>query len=605
MDKTKIRNFSIIAHIDHGKSTLADRLIQHCKIVSDREFQDQILDSMDIERERGITIKSNAVMLPYKAKDGETYHLNLIDTPGHVDFSYEVSRALNSCEGVLLLIDSTQGIEAQTLANLYLAMEHNLEVIVVINKIDLPSADVDMVKKQIEHDLGFDPDEAILASGKAGLGIEDIFEAIVTRIPPPKGDEKSPLQGLIFDSHYDEFRGVVVHTRIFEGSVKPGDNILFMNTNKVYTVEEVGYFKLKLEKAKSLQAGEVGYLLGNIKNISDIDVGDTITLKENPAAAPLDGFKKAKPVVFSSIYPIATEDYENLSEALEKLKLNDAALTYSKDVSQALGFGFRCGFLGLLHIEVVQERLEREFGVSIILTAPSVQYEVYLTNGEMVIIDNPANYPDVTSIDKIREPFVKATMITPDTYVGALINLCIEKRGTQVGLTYIDEKRVELVYELPLAEIVYDFYDKLKSYSKGYASFDYEFSHPQETNVVKLDILVNGETVDALSMLVHRDKARERALSACEKLKDTIPRQQFQIAIQGAIGGKIISRETIGAYRKDVTAKCYGGDISRKRKLLEKQKEGKKRMKMVGNVEIPQAAFLSVLKSGDTTNGKK
>ena len=605
MDKTKIRNFSIIAHIDHGKSTLADRLIQHCKIVSDREFQNQILDNMDIERERGITIKSNAVMLPYKAKDGEIYHLNLIDTPGHVDFSYEVSRALNSCEGVLLLIDSTQGIEAQTLANLYLAMEHNLEVIVVINKIDLPSADVDMVKKQIEHDLGFDPDEAILASGKAGLGIEDIFEAIVTRIPPPKGDEKSPLQGLIFDSHYDEFRGVVVHTRIFEGSVKPGDNILFMNTNKVYTVEEVGYFKLKLEKSNSLQAGEVGYLLGNIKNISDIDVGDTITLKESPAATPLDGFKKAKPVVFSSIYPIATEDYENLSEALEKLKLNDAALTYSKDVSQALGFGFRCGFLGLLHIEVVQERLEREFGVSIILTAPSVQYEVYLTNGEMVIIDNPANYPDVTSIDKIREPFVKATMITPDTYVGALINLCIEKRGTQVGLTYIDEKRVELVYELPLAEIVYDFYDKLKSYSKGYASFDYEFTHPQETNVVKLDILVNGETVDALSMLVHRDKARERALSACEKLKDTIPKQQFQIAIQGAIGGKIISRETIGAYRKDVTAKCYGGDISRKRKLLEKQKEGKKRMKMVGNVEIPQAAFLSVLKSGDTTNGKK
>lgn len=605
MDKTKIRNFSIIAHIDHGKSTLADRLIQHCKIVSDREFQNQILDNMDIERERGITIKSNAVMLPYKAKDGEIYHLNLIDTPGHVDFSYEVSRALNSCEGVLLLIDSTQGIEAQTLANLYLAMEHNLEVIVVINKIDLPSADVDMVKKQIEHDLGFDPDEAILASGKAGLGIEDIFEAIVTRIPPPKGDEKSPLQGLIFDSHYDEFRGVVVHTRIFEGSVKPGDNILFMNTNKVYTVEEVGYFKLKLEKSNSLQAGEVGYLLGNIKNISDIDVGDTITLKESPAAAPLSGFKKAKPVVFSSIYPIATEDYENLSEALEKLKLNDAALTYSKDVSQALGFGFRCGFLGLLHIEVVQERLEREFGVSIILTAPSVQYEVYLTNGEMVIIDNPANYPDVTSIDRIREPFVKATMITPDTYVGALINLCIEKRGTQVGLTYIDEKRVELVYELPLAEIVYDFYDKLKSYSKGYASFDYEFTHPQETSVVKLDILVNGETVDALSMLVHRDKARERALSACEKLKDTIPRQQFQIAIQGAIGGKIISRETIGAYRKDVTAKCYGGDISRKRKLLEKQKEGKKRMKMVGNVEIPQAAFLSVLKSGDTTNGKK
>ncbi len=605
MDKNKIRNFSIIAHIDHGKSTLADRLIQHCKIISDREFQDQILDSMDIERERGITIKSNAVMLPYTAKDGNTYHLNLIDTPGHVDFSYEVSRALNSCEGVLLLIDSTQGIEAQTLANLYLAIEHDLEVIVVINKIDLPSADVNMVKKQIEHDLGFDPELAILASGKAGIGIEDIFEAIVDRIPPPKGELDKPLQGLIFDSHYDEFRGVVIHTRVFQGEVKPGDTIYFMYTGKTYTIEEVGYFKLRLTKSAKLQAGEVGYIIANIKNISDIDVGDTITLNNQRADAPLPGFQKAKPVVFSSIYPIASEDYNELTTALEKLKLNDAALTYTKDFSQALGFGFRCGFLGLLHIEVVQERLEREFNVSIILTAPSVQYELYYKNGDMQIIDNPANYPDPTLIDRIKEPFVKAVMITPDTFVGPLISLCVDKRGTQTGLNYIDEKRVELSYELPLAEIVYDFYDKLKSYSKGYASFDYEFSHPQETEVVKLDILVNGETVDALSMLVHKDKARERSLNACEKLKDTIPRQQFQIAIQGAIGGKVVSRETIGAYRKDVTAKCYGGDISRKRKLLEKQKEGKKRMKMVGNVEIPQNAFLSILKTSDNSSSRK
>lgn len=601
MDREKIRNFSIIAHIDHGKSTLADRLIQHCNIISEREFQDQILDNLDIERERGITIKSNAVMLPYKAKNGTTYHLNLIDTPGHVDFSYEVSRALNSCEGVLLLIDSTQGIEAQTLANLYLALEHDLEVIIVINKIDLPSADINMVKKQIERDLGFDPEEAILASGKAGLGIEDIFEAIVHRIPPPKGENNNPLQGLIFDSHYDEFRGVVVHTRIFEGEIKNGDSIYFMYTNKTYQVEEIGYFKLKMTKADKLQAGEVGYIIANIKNISDIDVGDTITHSTNKADKPLPGFQKAKPVVFSSIYPIATEEYGDLTSALEKLKLNDAALTYTKDFSQALGFGFRCGFLGLLHIEVVQERLEREFGVSIILTAPSVQYEVHLNNEETQIIDNPANYPDPTMIAYVKEPFVKATMITPDTFLGALINLCIDKRGTQLGLNYIDEKRVELIYELPLAEIVYDFYDRLKSYSKGYASFDYEFTLPKETNVVKLDILVNGETVDALSMLVHKDKARERSLIACEKLKDTIPRQQFQIAIQGAIGGKIISRETIGAYRKDVTAKCYGGDISRKRKLLEKQKEGKKRMKMVGNVEIPQSAFLSILKTNENT----
>lgn len=566
-----IRNFSIIAHIDHGKSTLADRLIQHCRVGDERKFQDQVLDSMDIERERGITIKSNAVTLPYTAKDGNIYNLNLIDTPGHVDFTYEVSRALNSCEGVLLLIDSTQGIEAQTLANLYLALEHNLEVIVVINKIDLPSADIPGVKKQIEKDLGFDPDETILASGKAGLGIEDIFEAIVKRIPPPASNNNIPPRALIFDCHYDEFRGVVIHARIFEGTLKSGDTIYLMHTDKKYLIEEVGFFKLGLEKQSKLESGEVGYIIAGIKTICDINVGDTITNFNNKAKEPLKGFKEAKPVVFSSIYPVASDDYEDLVAALEKLKLNDASLTYAKDFSQALGFGFRCGFLGLLHIEVVQERLEREFGVSIILTAPSVQYDIVLKSGEKLTIDNPANYPDPMTIESVKEPFVKATIITPDTFLGSLFNLCLDKRGTQLNLTYLDEKRVELIYELPLSEIVYDFYDKLKSYSKGYASFDYEFTESKETSVVKLDILVNGNTVDALSMLVHKDKARERSLVACEKLKESIPKQQFQIAIQGAIGGKIISRETITAYRKDVTAKCYGGDISRKRKLLEKQ----------------------------------
>jgi len=599
LNAERIRNFSIIAHIDHGKSTLADRLIQHCNLVADRNFQDQILDNMDIERERGITIKSNAITLPYKAKDGITYNLNLIDTPGHVDFTYEVSRALNSCEGVLLLIDSTQGIEAQTLANLYLALEHNLEIIVVINKIDLPSANIEEVKRQIDKDLGFDSDEAILASGKAGIGIDDIFEAIVKRIPPPEAAVAKPLRALAFDCHYDEFRGVVIHVRVFEGELKAGDQVYLMHTDKVYQVEEVGYFKLGLDKKDKLESGEVGYIIANIKTICDINVGDTITLNTRRAKEPLKGFKEAKPVVFSSIYPVASDEYNDLLTALEKLKLNDASLTYAKDFSQALGFGFRCGFLGLLHLEVVQERLEREFDVSIILTAPSVQYEVTLKTGEVLIVDNPVNYPDPITIESVKEPFVKATIITPDTYLGSLFNLCLDKRGTQENLTYLDEKRVELIYELPLSEIVYDFYDKLKSYSKGYASFDYEFSSSQETTVVKLDILVNGNIVDALSMLVHKDKARERALVACEKLRETIPKQQFQIAIQGSIGGKVISRETISAYRKDVTAKCYGGDISRKRKLLEKQKEGKKRMKMVGNVEIPQNAFLSILKTGD------
>ena len=592
-----IRNFSIIAHIDHGKSTLADRLIQYCNVVSDREFQDQLLDNLDIERERGITIKSNAVLLPYKADDGNIYELNLIDTPGHVDFTYEVSRALASCEGVLLLIDASQGVEAQTLANLYFALDLDLEIIVVINKIDLPSADVETVKKQIDHDLGFDSREAILASGKEGIGIKDIFETIVKRIPAPKGDEKSPPKALIFDSHYDEFRGVILHIRVFDGSFKSGDEIIFMSNNVNYYIEEVGYFKYRLEKQPILSAGEVGYLIGGIKTISDVYIGDTITSLKNPASKPLPSFKEVKPVVFSSLYPVAADDYIELTDALSKLKLNDSSLIYSKDFSSALGFGFRCGFLGLLHLEVVQERLEREFDMSLILTAPSVQYKVYLTDGTMIMVDNPVNYPEPVKIEKTEEPYIKATIILPKEYLGAIMGLCMEKRAIQIDMKYLDEKRVELIYELPLAEIVFDFYDKLKSLSRGYASFDYEITDFKETDVVKVDILVSGKAVDALSMLVYRENARNRAKKVCEKLKEFIPRQQFQIPIQGAIGGNVISRETISAYRKDVTAKCYGGDITRKRKLLEKQKEGKKRMKMVGNVEIPQSAFLAVLKA--------
>ena len=594
-----IRNFSIIAHIDHGKSTLADRLIEHCKIISEREYKDQILDSLDIERERGITIKSNAVVLPYKAKDGSWYKLNLIDTPGHVDFTYEVSRSLKACEGALLLIDATQGVEAQTLANLYLALEQNLEIIIIINKIDLPSANIDYVKKQIEHDLGFDPEEAILASGKEGIGIEDIFEAIVKKIPPPKGDDNAPLKALIFDSHYDEYRGVIIHIRVFDGKVKAGDQILFMHNGANYTVEEVGYFKLKLEKSDHLESGEVGYIIAGVKTISDVQVGDTVTLFNNPADKPLSGFKEVKPVVFSSLYPVAADDYMELADALAKLKLNDASLIYAKDFSNALGFGFRCGFLGLLHLEVVQERLEREFNVSLILTTPSVQYKVHLKNGEEFLLDNPVNYPDPTTIDYVEEPYIKATIILPKEYLGSIMNLCIEKRGYQIGLHYLDEKRVEIQYELPLAEVIYDFYDKLKSLSKGYASFDYEIIDMKPTDIVKVDILVAGKPVDALSMLCHKDKARARAKKICEKLKEYIPRHQFKIPIQGAIGSTIIAREDISAFRKDVTAKCYGGDITRKRKLLEKQKEGKKRMKMVGNVEVPQEAFLSVLRSDE------
>jgi GTP-binding protein LepA len=592
-----IRNFSIIAHIDHGKSTLSDRLIQATGVVSDREFKDQILDNMDIERERGITIKSQTVCLPYKAKDKQLYDLNLIDTPGHVDFSYEVSRALASCEGALLLIDASQGVEAQTLANLFLAMEHDLEIIPVINKIDLPSADIDRVRQQIAEDLGLDPETAILTSAKEGLGIDELLEVIVNKLPSPKGNPEAPLKALIFDSHYDSFRGTIVHFRVFDGIIKPGDTIKFMSNNAEYRVEEVGIFQIQRIPQKSLSAGEVGYMIAGIKTVSDTRCGDTITRKDKPCEAPKAGFKEAKPVVFSSIYPVASDGYEDLAVALEKLKLNDSSLIYEKDSSAALGFGFRCGFLGLLHLEVVQERLEREYDLSLILTAPSVKYELILNDDSMITIDNPALYPDPTNIKEAREPFIKASIIVPDKYMGAVMKLCLDRRGINKNYQYLTSNRLEMIFELPLAEVVYDFYDKLKSVTQGYGSFDYEIIDYRPTKLTKIDILVNSERVDALSQLIHQDRAVERARNACERLKEEIPRQMFKIAIQGAIGAKIIARSTVGAFRKDVTAKCYGGDISRKRKLLEKQKKGKKRMKMVGNVMIPQAAFLSVLKT--------
>ncbi len=592
-----IRNFSIIAHIDHGKSTLSDRLIQATEIVTEREFKDQILDSMDIERERGITIKSQTVCLPYKAKDSKVYDLNLIDTPGHVDFTYEVSRALASCEGALLLIDASQGVEAQTLANLFLAMEHDLEIIPVINKIDLPSADIDRVKQQIGEDLGLDPETAILTSAKEGIGIDELLETIVNKLPPPKGDSNAPLRALIFDSHYDSFRGTIVHFRVFDGTIKAGDTIRFMSNNAEYRVEEVGIFQIRRIPQKSLSAGEVGYMIAGIKTVSDTRCGDTITHKDRPCESPKSGFKEAKPVVFSSIYPVASDGYEDLAIALEKLKLNDASLIYEKDSSAALGFGFRCGFLGLLHLEVVQERLEREYDLSLILTAPSVKYELVLNDDSVVTIDNPSLYPDPTNIKEAREPFIKASIIVPDKYMGAVMKLCLDRRGINKNYQYLTSSRLEMIFEMPLAEVVYDFYDKLKSVTQGYGSFDYEIIDYRPTKLVKIDILVNGERVDALSQLVHQERSVERARNACDRLKEEIPRQMFKIAIQGAIGAKIIARSTVSAFRKDVTAKCYGGDITRKRKLLEKQKKGKKRMKMVGNVMIPQSAFLSVLKT--------
>ena len=592
-----IRNFSIIAHIDHGKSTLSDRLIQVADIIAERDFQDQILDTMEIERERGITIKSQTVCLPYTAQDGRSYFLNLIDTPGHVDFSYEVSRSLASCEGALLVIDASQGVEAQTLANLYLAMEHDLEIIPVINKIDLPSADIERVKMQIQDDLGLDPEDAILVSAKEGIGIENVMESVVKKLPPPSGDPAKPLKALIFDSHYDPYRGTVVHFRVFQGRISKGDVISFMFNKAAYKVEEVGIFQLDMIKQKQLSAGQVGYMIAGIKTVSDTRCGDTITLKSDPCDAPMPGFKEAKPVVFSSIYPVASDGYEELVIALEKLKLNDAALIYEKDTSVALGFGFRCGFLGLLHLEVVQERLEREYGLSLILTAPSVRYKVLMSEGTEDTIDNPALYPDPTLIELTKEPFIRASIIVPDRYMGVVMKLCLERRGINKNYQYLTSNRLEMIFEIPLAEVIYDFYDRLKSITQGYGSFDYDIIDFRQTDLVKMDILINGERVDALSQLVHRDNAVTRARTACEKLRDEIPRQMFKIAIQGAIGGNIIARKTVSAFRKDVTAKCYGGDITRKRKLLEKQKKGKKRMKMVGKVMIPQSAFLAVLKT--------
>jgi len=592
-----IRNFSIIAHIDHGKSTLSDRLIQLSGIISDRDMKEQILDSMDIERERGITIKSQTVSLPYTAPDGTEYLLNLIDTPGHVDFSYEVSRALASCEGALILVDASQGVEAQTLANLYLALEHNLEIVPVVNKIDLPSAQIEWAKEQIEEDLGLNSDNALLVSAKTGKGVENIFPAVVKLIPPPKASEGDVFKALIFDSHYDAFRGTVVHFRIFEGSIKKGQRIQFMSNNAEYKVEEVGLFQIIRQPQDELIAGQVGYLIAGIKNISDVKIGDTVTMPDKHCGKPKGGFREPTPVVFSSMYPVAADDYEELTLALEKLKLNDASLIYEKDSSAALGFGYRCGFLGLLHLEVVQERLEREYDVSLILTSPSVMYELTYTDGTVKIIDNPVAYPDPAEISKVREPFIKASIIVPDRYMGNVMQVCHEFRGVSKNYQYLTQSRMEMKFELPLAEVVYEFYDRLKSVTQGYGSFDYEIAGYQDTNLVKLDFLINGERVDALSQLIHRDKAEARGRTACKKLREEIPRQQFKIPIQAAIGGKIIARETISAFRKDVTAKCYGGDISRKRKLLEKQKKGKKRMKMVGSVEIPQSAFLSVLKS--------
>ncbi|MBW2501446.1 MAG: elongation factor 4 [Deltaproteobacteria bacterium] len=592
-----IRNFCIIAHIDHGKSTLADRFIQICKMVTDREFRDQLLDDMDIERERGITIKSQTICLPYRAKDGTDYILNLVDTPGHVDFSYEVSRALASCEGALLLIDAAQGVEAQTLANLYLAMDTDLVIIPVINKIDLPAADPEAVALQIEGDLGLDPEHIQLCSAKTGQGVEKILQAVVDLLPPPKGNPQNPLEALIFDARYDPFRGTIISSRIFQGTVKPGDIIRFMSNNTVHKVEEVGLFRLTRQPQKMLSAGQVGYIIAGVKNVSETRNGDTITHKENPCPRALPGFKEVKPVVFSSIYPISTDDYEDLAVALEKLKLNDASLTFQKDSSTALGFGFRCGFLGLLHLEVVQERIEREFDISLIMTVPTVLYRFFLQDGKELEVDNPAYFPDPSKIARTEEPYIKAVIIFPERYMGPVMSLCMDRRGVNNHYHYPAPGRIEFNSDMPLAEVIYDFYDKLKSITQGYGSFDYDLGDYRESDLVKLDILVNGERVDALSQLVHRSKARERALHACERLKEEIPRQMFKIAIQGAIGSTIVARTNIAALRKDVTAKCYGGDITRKRKLLEKQKAGKKRMKTVGNVDIPQQAFLAVLKS--------
>ena len=600
-DKKKyIRNFSIIAHIDHGKSTLADRLIEMTGVLSKREMEEQVLDNMDIERERGITIKSQAVRMKYKAKDGNTYELNLIDTPGHVDFNYEVSRSLAACDGAILVVDASQGVEAQTLANVYLALDNNLEILPVINKVDLPNARPDEVKNEIEDIIGIPAQDAPCISAKTGLNVDEVLERIVTDIPAPTGDEKAPLQALIFDSIYDNYQGAIAYCRIKNGTVKVGDKIRLMASGKTFTVTEVGYFEPgSYSPAESLTAGEVGYIAASIKSLSDIRVGDTITVDDRPAEKPLPGYKKVNPMVYCGLYPVDGSDYENLKVALEKLQLNDAALEYEPETSAALGFGFRCGFLGLLHLEIIEERLNREFDLSLITTSPSVIYKVYKTDGEMVEIYNPADLPPADEISRIEEPFVQAEILTPKEFVGNIMEICQNRRGIYIDMKYLDTTRVTLIYELPLNEIIYDFFDKLKSKTKGYASFDYEIKEYRPSTLVKLDILVNGENVDALSFIVHKDSAYERGKKMIEKLKEVIPRQLFTIPLQAAIGGKIIARETISAMRKDVLAKCYGGDVTRKKKLLEKQKRGKKKMREIGNVEIPQEAFLSVLKLDD------
>ena len=597
LDQKNKRNFSIIAHIDHGKSTIADRLLEMTGTVTQREMVDQLLDSMDLEREKGITIKAQAVTLNYKAKDGETYELNLIDTPGHVDFIYEVSRSLAACDGALLVVDAAQGIEAQTLANVYLALENDLEILPVINKIDLPSADPDKVKLEIEDVIGLPADDAVLVSGKTGFGIEDLLEAIIKFIPAPKGKVDNPLKALIFDSHYDDFRGVITYIRIIEGKISKGDKIKIMSTDKEFDILEVGVFSPKMKEVKELSAGSVGYIITGIKSIKDTQVGDTITHVKNPTSTALEGYRPALSMVFAGVYPVSTDDYEDLREALEKLQLNDASLSYTPETSLALGFGFRCGFLGLLHMEIVVERLRREFNIDLISTAPSVQYHVTPEQGEMTVIDNPAEFPEGKKY--IEEPYVKGTIIVPKDFVGNVMELCQEKRGTFINMNYLDDTRTMISYDLPLAEIVIDFYDKLKSRTKGYASFEYEMIGYKESDLVKVDILVSGNPVDAFSFIAHKDNAYYRGRAIVEKLKEVIPRQQFEIPLQAALGTKIIARETIKALRKNVLAKCYGGDITRKKKLLEKQKEGKKRMKAIGNVEIPQEAFLSVLKLND------
>ena len=597
-DKKKfIRNFSIIAHIDHGKSTLADRLIEMTGVLSSREMESQVLDNMDIERERGITIKSQAVKMIYKAKDGQEYELNLIDTPGHVDFNYEVSRSLAACDGAILVVDSTQGVEAQTLANVYLAIDNNLEILPVINKVDLPNARPDEIKKEIEDIIGIPAQDAPCISAKTGLNVDEVLERIVTDLPAPTGDEKAPLKCLIFDSIYNDYKGAIAYVRVKDGTVKVGDEILLMSNNKNFTVTEVGYFEPgTYSPSDKLEAGEVGYIAASIKSLSDIRVGDTITLKDNKASSPLPGYKKVNPMVYCGIYPVDGSDYENLKVALEKLQLNDAALEYEPESSGALGFGFRCGFLGLLHLEIIEERLDREFDLSLITTSPSVIYKVHKTDGEVIELYNPSDLPPTSEISYMEEPMVKAEILTPKEFVGNIMEICQNRRGIYVDMKYLDENRVTLIYELPLNEIIYDFFDQLKSRTKGYASFDYEFKEYKRSDLVKLDIHVNGEAVDALSFIVHKDNSYERGRKMVEKLKQVIPRQLFVIPIQAVIGGKVIARETISALRKDVLAKCYGGDITRKKKLLEKQKRGKKKMRQIGNVEIPQEAFLSVLK---------